>query len=60
MKKHLLVLCFLASTINAQTVDYAKAPNSYVFDLDFAKSNDFGGIDIPVKKPTKCGAIINI
>ena len=50
MKKHLLVLCFLASTINAQTVDYAKAPNSYVFDLDLAKSNDFGGIDIPVKK----------
>ncbi|SFI43614.1 T9SS type A sorting domain-containing protein [Halpernia frigidisoli] len=35
---------------NTQTFDFAKSPNSYIYDLDVAKTNNYGGLEIPVKK----------
>lgn len=49
-KFHLYVFCFFAAMANSQTIDYSKAPNSYIFDLDLAHSNNYGGIQIPVEK----------
>jgi hypothetical protein len=34
----------------SQTVNNAKAPNSYIYDLGLAQSNNYGGIKIPVIK----------
>ena len=45
-----LVLCFLSNMAYSQTSIPAKAPNSYIFDLDLANSNNYGGIKIPVIK----------
>lgn len=55
MKKKLFSIYFLGlvlSSLNAQTsnLDWTRAPNSYVFDTDYARTNNKGGIDIPVKK----------
>ena len=47
---HLLVSCFLATASYSQTANYAKAPNSYIYDLELAHSKNYGGIEIPVKK----------
>lgn len=30
--------------------DVKRAPNSYIFDIDYAESNQYGGLQIPVKK----------
>ena len=49
-KFHLLVSCFLATAVYSQTVNEAKAPNSYIYDLELAHSKNYGGIEIPVKK----------
>lgn len=59
MKIHLLSLCFLAASLGAQTIDYKKAPNSYIFDIDLANSQNYGGIDIPVKKAYEMWANYN-
>ena len=50
IKVNLFVFCLIASISNAQTVNNAKAPNSYIYDLELANSNNFGGIKIPVVK----------
>lgn len=55
MKKKLLSIYFLGivlSNLSAQTsnLDWTRAPNSYVFDTDYARTNNKGGIEIPVKK----------
>ncbi len=50
IKLHLLVLCLMANAVFSQTADYTKAPNSYIYDLDQAKVQNFGGLLIPVKK----------
>lgn len=58
MKKKLFSIYFLGlmlANLNAQTsnLDWTRAPNSYVFDTDYARTNNKGGIDIPVKKAYK-------
>lgn len=50
IKLHLLVFCLLANAVFSQTANYTKAPNSYIYDLDQARENNFGGLIIPVKK----------
>lgn len=40
----------LSSVAFSQTTNFAKAPNSYIYDLGLATSNNYGGIEIPVKK----------
>jgi len=47
---HLLAFCLLATMLHAQTVNYAKAPNSYIYDLNLAYQQKYGGLEIPVKK----------
>lgn len=47
---NVLMFCFLANLVYAQTAMDAKAPNSYIYDLQLAKSNNYGGIEIPVIK----------
>lgn len=46
----ILILCFFSSWVFSQTQIAAKAPNSYIYDLDLASSNKYGGIKIPVIK----------
>lgn len=53
---HLLMTCFLASIVTAQTANYSKAPNSYIFDIDQASAHNYGGLLIPVKKAYKMWA----
>lgn len=50
--KHTISILFLAILClgKAQTIDYTKSPNSYIFDLDVANSNNYAGLQIPVKK----------
>lgn len=50
IKIHLFVFCLLANLAYSQTPNNAKAPNSYIYDLDVANSNDYSGIEIPVVK----------
>ncbi|MEC5157410.1 hypothetical protein RCH13_001313 [Chryseobacterium sp. MP_3.2] len=50
IKIHLLACCLLATMLHAQTVNYAKAPNSYIYDLNLAQEQNYGGLEIPVKK----------
>lgn len=50
IKINVLVLCCLAGLAYSQTQNYSKAPNSYIYDLELAKSQNYGGIEIPVKK----------
>ena len=47
---HLLLICCIANLAYSQTANYAKAPNSYIYDLDLAQSQNYGGLEIPVKK----------
>ncbi|MBN8621749.1 MAG: T9SS type A sorting domain-containing protein [Flavobacteriales bacterium] len=58
-KIHLFVICFLANYAYSQSLNYAKAPNSYIYDLDYAASNNYGGIMIPVKKAYEMWASYN-
>lgn len=39
-----------SSTFSIQTETHLRAPNSYIYDVDLAKSNGFSGLKIPVKK----------
>ena len=50
IKINVLVWCCLAGLAYSQTPNYSKAPNSYIYDLELAKSQNYGGIEIPVKK----------
>lgn len=45
-----LVFCVVSNMVYSQTIIPAKAPNSYIYDLDLANSNNYGGIKIPVIK----------
>ena len=47
--KHFLFIT-LGVFASAQTLDHKKAPNSYIYDIDKAQQNGYGGIFIPVKK----------
>ena len=53
IKNQLLVFCFLANFLSAQTTNEAKAPNSYIYDIGLAESNNYGGLEIPVSKAYK-------
>ena len=53
IKNQLLVLCFFANFLSAQTANEAKAPNSYIYDIGLAQSNNYGGLEIPVLKAYK-------
>ena len=50
IKYPLLIFCFFAHVLTAQTSSAAKAPNSYIYDIDLAQQQGFSGIEIPVKK----------
>ncbi len=51
MKSLKALTLFTALNVFAQqSPDFSRAPNSYIFDLDVAKSQSYGGILIPVKK----------
>lgn len=50
IKIHLLACCCLANVMFSQSANYAKAPNSYIYDINLAHSQNYGGIEIPVKK----------
>lgn len=50
IKASFLTLCFAANIAYGQVSDFTKSPNSYIFDIDLARTNNFGGIEIPVKK----------
>ena len=50
IKYQLIVFCFFAHVLTAQTSSAAKGPNSYIYDIDLAQQQDYGGIEIPVKK----------
>lgn len=50
IKYQLLAYCFFANFLYSQTVIGAKAPNSYIYDLELANTNNYGGIEIPVLK----------
>lgn len=43
-----LLLSVCMWSVHAQ--DFLRAPNSYIFDLDYAKTNGYDGLNIPVKK----------
>lgn len=45
-----LVIYLMTNDGKAQSLDYTRAPNSYIFDIHFAQQNEKGGILIPVKK----------
>ena len=53
IKNQLLVFCFLANFLSAQTTNEARAPNSYIYDIGLAESNNYGGLEIPVSKAYK-------
>lgn len=50
IKNQLLVFCFFANFLYSQSSIGAKAPNSYIYDVELAQSNNYGGIEIPVLK----------
>lgn len=50
IKIHLFFFCFLANAAYSQTTNSAKAPNSYIYDLDAANAQGYSGLDIPVVK----------
>ncbi len=51
MKRILLgIFCINSLFVAAQSQDFKKAPNSYIYDIDLAKTNNYGGILIPVRK----------
>ncbi len=50
IKSKLLVFCFFANILYSQTSNGAKAPNSFIYDLELADNNNYGGIEIPVLK----------
>lgn len=56
IKSQLFVFCFFANLLYAQTSNEAKAPNSYIYDIGLAESNNYGGIEIPVSKAYKMWA----
>ncbi|SMC61522.1 T9SS type A sorting domain-containing protein [Moheibacter sediminis] len=45
-----LVIFLMTVSSQGQSVDYTRAPNSYIFDINFAQQNGKGGLMIPVKK----------
>ena len=56
IRSQLLVFCFFANIFSAQTGNDAKAPNSYIYDIGLADSNNYGGLEIPVSKAYKMWA----
>ncbi len=50
MRKLFFVLTLATLETNAQTLDYKKSPNSFIFDTELAQANNYGGIYIPIKK----------
>ncbi|QOW11332.1 T9SS type A sorting domain-containing protein [Kaistella flava (ex Peng et al. 2021)] len=50
IKYQLLAYCFFANFLYSQTSIGAKAPNSYIYDLELANTSNYGGIEIPVLK----------
>ena len=50
MKLSVVLLLLFAVFIPAQTIDHKKAPNTYIYDIDLANSQNYSGIKIPVRK----------
>lgn len=55
MKTKLLLL-FSISVIFLSAQDYTRAPNSYIYDVDYAELNNYGGLEIPVIKAYRAWA----
>lgn len=49
-KIHLLAFCLLANLAYTQKLNYTKAPNSYIYDVEQATINNYSGLYIPVRK----------
>ncbi len=45
-----IFIFLLSLNAQAQTTDFKKAPNSYIYDLDLANNDHYDGINIPVRK----------
>lgn len=52
MKRSILfpTILFALACNNVAAQNYSKAPNSYIYDIDLARDNNYGGLEIPVKK----------
>lgn len=50
VKIYFSLFCLMTSLAFSQTANFAKAPNSYIYDLDLANTNNYGGLEIPVVK----------
>ena len=50
MKFLYVSLLFISIHLFSQTIDDKKAPNSYIYDINLANSQNYSGIKIPVKK----------
>lgn len=50
MKFLYVSLLFISIHLFSQTIDDKKAPNSYIYDINLANSQNYRGIKIPVKK----------
>lgn len=50
IKFNSILFCLLANMAYSQVQNYAKAPNSYIYDLPLAKQHNYGGLEIPVAK----------
>lgn len=49
-KIHLFLCCFIATLGFSQSPNYSKAPNSYIYDINLANANNYGGLEFSVKK----------
>lgn len=50
IKSKLIVFCFFANLAYSQSPITSKAPNSFVYDIELATRNNYGGLEIPVAK----------
>lgn len=50
MLRYFFIFIFILSSSFLSAQDHLRAPNSYVYDVDYADFNHFGGLAIPVKK----------
>lgn len=50
MKIQNLFFLLFSFCISAQNIDYKKAPNTYIYDINLANTQNYAGLKIPVKK----------
>lgn len=59
MKKLIFVLTLSIFEVQAQSLDFKRAPNSYIYETESAQTNNYGGLYIPVKKAYEMWANYN-